>query len=108
MPSIVFPSRASIFPSSIEAVCRRWQVRELFLFGSAVRDDFTERSDIDLVVDFLSDAEPTIYDLAALVEELEDLIGRRIDLHTLRGVENDRNRLRRKEILGTMVPVYVA
>lgn len=53
-------------------------------------------------------AEPALYDFAALAEELEALTGRRIDLHTLRGVEGDRNRLRRKQILGTMVPVYVA
>jgi len=108
MQSFVSLLKVSIAPSSLEALCRRWHVRELLLFGSAVRDDFSEESDLDLVVDFLPDAEPTLYDLAALDEELEALTGRRVDLHTLRGVENDRNRLRRRQILGTMVPVYVA
>lgn len=106
MPSIsLLPAVA---PALLEALCRRWQVRELLLFGSALRDDFSARSDLDLVVDFLPGAEPTLWDLAALAGELETLTGRRVDLHTLRGVEGDRNRLRRRRILQTMVPVYAA
>jgi predicted nucleotidyltransferase len=102
------PSAISIPPSLLEALCRRWRIRELQLFGSALRNDFSTGSDLDLVVDFLPGAEPSLYDLASLAGELEALAGRRVDLHTLRGVEGDRNRLRRREILGTMVPVYVA
>jgi predicted nucleotidyltransferase len=108
MPSIVSPLTAAIPPSSLDALCRRWQIRELLLFGSALRDDFSAESDLDLVVDFLPGADPTLYDLATLAVELEVLTGRRIDLHTLRGVEGDRNRLRRRRIVETMVPVYVA
>jgi len=102
------PSAISIRPSSLEALCRRWRIRKLLLFGSALRDDFSDTSDLDLVVDFLPGAEPSLYDLVSLAGELETLAGRRIDLHTLGGVEGDRNRLRRREILETMVPVYVA
>lgn len=109
MPSVaISPLNACIPPDSLEALCRCWQVRELLLFGSAVRGDLGHESDLDLVVDFLPGAEPSLYDLAAMAIALESLAGRRIDLHTLRGVKADRNRLRRKQILGTMVPVYVA
>ena len=105
MPSV---SSLPAAPAQLDALCRRWRVRELLLFGSALRDDFTAESDLDLVVDFLPGAEPTLWELAALAAELEALTGRRVDLHTLRGVEGDRNRLRRRRILGTMVPVYAA
>ena len=67
---------------------------------------FSDESDLDLVVDFLPGAETTLWDLATLASELEVLTGRRVDLHTLRGVEQDRNRLRRSRILETMVPIY--
>ncbi len=97
-----------VSPTDFGALCQRWRIRTLLLFGSALRDDFSDASDLDLVVDFLPGAEPTLWDLAALARELEALTGRRVDLHTLRGVEQDRNRLRRSRILETMVPIYAA
>ncbi|KAF5048259.1 hypothetical protein DSECCO2_451960 [anaerobic digester metagenome] len=97
-----------VAPADLGPLCRRWRVRTLLLFGSALRDDFSDASDLDLVVDFLPGAEPTLWELAALASELEVLTGRRVDLHTLRGVEQDRNRLRRSRILETMVPIYAA
>ena len=36
--------------------CRRWKVRELALFGSALRQDFGPDSDVDLLVAFEPDA----------------------------------------------------
>ncbi len=104
----ISPLSTLVPPASLEALCRRWQIRELMLFGSALRDDFSPESDLDLVVDFLPGAEPSLYDLAGLAEELEALAARPIDLHTLRSVQSDRNRLRRRRILETVVPVYVA
>lgn len=102
------PSATPIPASSLEALCRRWRIRKLLLFGSALRSDFSPESDLDLVVDFLPGTEPTLYDLAGLAEELEALVKRPVDLHTLRSVESDRNRLRRRRILETVVPVYAA
>lgn len=61
-------------------VCRRWGIRELALFGSALREDFGPDSDVDLLVDF----EPgTIlgFRVFELERELSHLFGgRRIDL----------------------------
>ncbi len=108
MSSLPLIHAVPVAPALLEALCRRWRVRELLLFGSALRDDFSAESDLDLVIDFLPGDERTLWDLAALAGELEALTGRRVDLHTLRGVENDRNRLRRRRILQTMVPVYAA
>lgn len=42
----------------IAALCRRYQERELALFGSALRDDFHPDSDIDLLVLFVVRSRP--------------------------------------------------
>src|SRR5206468_1793037 len=41
---------------AIADLCRRYHVRELSIFGSALRDDFRDDSDLDLLVDFEADA----------------------------------------------------
>jgi predicted nucleotidyltransferase len=60
--------------------CRRHQVRELALFGSAARGEMRPDSDIDLLVDFLPEARPGLLGLSAMMRELADMLGRRVDL----------------------------
>ncbi len=73
-------SRTTIDPERLAELCRRWGIRELALFGSALRDDFGPESDIDLLVDF----EPgTVlgFKVFELERELSEIFGgRRIDL----------------------------
>lgn len=72
----------------LEALCRRWKIRELNLFGSQARDDARPDSDVDLLVDFEADAEWSLLDVARLRDELEELFGRRVDLISERSVTN--------------------
>ena len=61
-------------------LCRRWGIRELAIFGSALREDFGPESDVDLLVDF---APGTVlgFRIFELERELSQLFGgRRIDL----------------------------
>ena len=92
----------------IAAFCRRWQVVELALFGSASRDDFGPDSDIDLLVSFDPDARPTLFDVVRMQEELSRVLGRKVDLVTRRAVETSRNYIRRRAILGSAQVVYAA
>ena len=88
--------------------CRRWKVAELSLFGSALRDDFRPDSDIDLLVRFAPDAEWSLLDQAHMERELEQLLGRRVDLVSRAAIERSPNWIRRKEILETSRPIYAA
>lgn len=88
--------------------CERWRICEFAVFGSALRSDFRPDSDIDVMVNFEEDAEWSLFDLAAMQEELEEIVGRRVDLVTRRGVEQTRNRQRRDEILATAEVIHVA
>ena len=60
--------------------CRRYQVRELALFGSMLRQDHRPESDVDLLVSFQPVARVTFLTLARMQRELEALLGRKVDL----------------------------
>jgi uncharacterized protein len=55
----------------IAEFCDRWQVTEFTLFGSVLRDDFRPDSDIDVMVQFHSEAHPTFSSLDQMEAELK-------------------------------------
>lgn len=66
----------------IQVLCALYPIAKLSVFGSVLRDDFTETSDIDLLVEYLPNAKITLLDMASQEIELSNLIGRRVDLRT--------------------------
>jgi predicted nucleotidyltransferase len=96
----------AISQTDIKAFCRRWKVRELALFGSVLRADFGDTSDVDVLVTFKPDAKIRFGDLLQMEAELATIFGRRVDLGTRRSVEEDPNYLRRREILGSSQVIY--
>ena len=62
----------------IAAICRRFKVKELKVFGSALREDFRSESDVDLLVDFLPHHGLGILEYLECQEELGKAIGRRV------------------------------
>jgi predicted nucleotidyltransferase len=67
-------------------VAVRYGARNVRVFGSVARHEADERSDIDLVVDL----EPgrSLFDLGGLQYELEQLLGRPVDVLTERGLKS--------------------
>lgn len=90
----------------IAAFCDRWQVTELALFGSVLRDDFRPESDIDIMVQFHSEAHPTFSTLDQMEAALKTIFDRDVDLITRQGIETSRNYLRRHEILSSAQVIY--
>jgi predicted nucleotidyltransferase len=88
--------------------CKRWNVSELALFGSALRDDFRPDSDVDVLVSFAPQAHVTLFDMVQMQNELKAVFKREVDLVSKRGLENSRNYLRRKQILGSAQVIHVA
>lgn len=74
----------------IEALCRRFQVRRLEVFGSAALGTFDpDRSDVDFLVEFTPDAEPRLAELYLdLIAALRNLLGRDVDLVMSRSIRN--------------------
>jgi predicted nucleotidyltransferase len=85
----------------IAKFCRRWKIRELALFGSALRDDFGPESDLDILVTFATDADWGMLDHVQMQQELQALLQRNVDFISKRALERSRNWLRRQEILNT-------
>jgi uncharacterized protein len=83
--------------------CRRWQVIEFSLFGSALREDFAQDSDVDVLVRFAPEAKISLFDMAQMQIELEQLFQRSVDL-----LEKDalRNPYRKREIMNTAQVIY--
>jgi predicted nucleotidyltransferase len=78
--------------------CRKWQVRELSLFGSALRDDFGPESDVDFLVSFDPAAPWGLTDIVTMRVELSTITGPEVNLVEKEGL---RNPYRKKEILST-------
>lgn len=87
----------------LSAFCRKWRIRELCVFGSALREDFGPDSDLDFLVSFEPDAPLDIDRLLEMKEELTEHVGRPVAL-----VEKEalRNPWRKHEILKTSEVIY--
>ncbi len=69
------------FPADqIENFCRRWQITELGLFGSALREDFRPDSDVDVLVAFREGSRWSLFDTIRMEEQLKGILGREVDL----------------------------
>jgi len=76
--------------------CRRHHIRRLSVFGSALREDFREDSDVDILVEFEPEHTPGLLKLARMERELAQLLGgRKVDLRT----PEDLSRYFREEVL---------
>jgi uncharacterized protein len=89
---------------AVETICRRLPVKRLGLFGSAVRDDFAARSDVDVLVVFDSRPDVDLFDsYFELKEQLEGLFERPVDLT----VDKDfRNPVFREAVDKSRVVIY--
>lgn len=89
---------------AIAAFCRRHHIRRLSLFGSVLRDDFHEGSDVDLLVEFEPDSIPGLFRIVGMEQELSALVGRKADLRTA----GDLSKYFRERVIATAEPIYVS
>jgi len=68
---------------------REFGVKRIGIFGSAVRNELRDKSDIDIVVEF-EENRGGFEDFGSVVEFLENLFGREVDILTPKGIENIR------------------
>jgi len=59
----------------IAALCHRWQITELALFGSVLRDDFRADSDVDVLISFDPQARHGLFEMVRMREELATILG---------------------------------
>ena len=90
----------------LAALCRKYRVKKLSVFGSAARNAMTPESDVDLLVEFEPDGKTSLFDLPAMQEELSALFSnRKVDIATPEILENP---YRRRAILPELKTLYAA
>ena len=88
----------------LSAFCERHHIRRLALFGSALRDDFTPESDVDVLVEFDPAHVPGLITLAGIERQLSELVGRRVDMRTA----GDLSRYFRDQVVQSAIVKYAA
>ena len=80
-------------------------MRELSLFGSAIRDDFGPDSDVDVLVELEPVHGLSLFDWVDMIDELRGIIGREVELVSKTALKNP---IRRQEILRNSQLLYAA
>lgn len=89
---------------AVAAFASRHGVRRLAAFGSVLRDDFGDDSDIDLLVEFEPAKTPGLLTVAAMEIELGEMLGREVDLRTV----GDLSRYFRNQVAASARELYAA
>lgn len=99
-------TRLHIPRGRLAALCRKYHIRKLSLFGSAARNELTPEGDVDLLVEFPPQSGVSLLDIPALQEELSALFGgRKIDVAASEILDNP---FRRKMIMPELRTLYAA
>jgi len=100
------PARLRIPKKEIAALCRKYGVRKLSLFGSAARGEMKPESDVDLMLEFDPASKTSLWDYPAMQEDFSVLFDhRKVEFAS---PEILRNPFRRKTILPDLKTLYEA
>jgi len=91
--------------SDVIRLCKKYFIIELSIFGSSIRDDFTQNSDVDILVSFKPNSEITLFDIMELEKEFSKLLNREVDIVEKESLKNP---IRKNKILSTREIIYAA
>lgn len=92
----------------LDLICQNWNIVELSFFGSVIRDDFNDNSDIDILVEFHPEAVITLSKFERIRLDFENFFNRKVHLVSKRAVVESRNALRRNAVLSSSRIIYGA
>ncbi|GAB1432148.1 nucleotidyltransferase domain-containing protein [Spirochaetota bacterium] len=94
-----------ISENDILLLVEKYNIKELSIFGSSLRNDFNDKSDIDFLIEFNDSQNISLFDLIDIQEYLENITKRSVDL-----VEPDslKNPYRRASILANKEIIYAS
>ena len=88
----------------IKEICRNYRINAAYVFGSVLTDKFSDKSDIDLLVDFRRDSFHGAFDqFMNFKSDMEDLFERRVDLISRSTI---RNQILKSEIDSSKVQIF--
>lgn len=89
----------------LQRVAREYQISEISVFGSSIREDMSQDSDVDLLVRFAVEADVSLFDLMELEERFREVFGRPVDIVEPESLTNS---VRRRSILANTERLYAA
>jgi len=93
--------------ADLESACRKWGVEKVMLFGSALREDFTDQSDIDLLLQFKPEVVHSLFTYDKMHDDFRKAFDREVDLVNLQGLQSSRNEIRKNSIISSAKDFYV-
>jgi predicted nucleotidyltransferase len=91
--------------NDVVSLCKRYYITEMSIFGSSIRNDFTQDSDIDILVSFEQNSEITLFEIIELEKEFSRITNREVDIVEKESLKNP---IRKNKILSTMEIIYAA
>jgi predicted nucleotidyltransferase len=91
--------------NDIVRLCEKYGINELSIFGSSIRDDFSQNSDVDILVSFGKTSEITLFDIMDIEKEFSQLLKREVDIVEKEALKNP---IRKNKILSTREIIYAA
>jgi predicted nucleotidyltransferase len=86
---------------AFSALCAKWMLGDVYVFGSVLRNDFHAESDVDLLVDFVPEANWSLMDLVRAEQEFAELFARKVQIVERSGLLKSQNHIRREAILSS-------
>jgi len=86
-------------------ICKKYFISELSIFGSSIRDDFTDKSDVDILVSFTLNSRITLFDIIELENEFKKILGKEVDVVEKESLKNP---IRKNKILESREIIYAA
>jgi hypothetical protein len=107
MSTLIQPDQCQVtLPlDELREFCERWRIIRLELFGSAARRELAPDSDLDFLYTFADDARWG-WEFVDACDELEQIVGRPVDLVSRTSIERSTNPFRKQSILSTTELVY--
>jgi len=86
-------------------LCHRYLIVELLIFCSSIKEDFSENSDVDILVSFKKYSNITLFDIIELENGFSRLINRKVYVVEKESLKNP---IRKNKILSTREIIYAA
>ena len=88
----------------LEYIISKYNVKEISVFGSSIRNDFTSESDVDFLIDFRNSEEISLFDILDIQDYLQNITKRNVDIVEPAGLVNP---YRKEAIMNSKEPLYV-
>lgn len=86
----------------IAPIARKYSIQAVYVFGSYARNEETEKSDIDFLIERTGSSIKGMFDMGNLFEDLQMCFSSKIDLITLETLEQKRTKERSKMFVETV------